>query len=388
MFKVCIDATPIRGNLTGIGVYTLNLINALYKLQETENFILDIYFHPSLKNWLKRNLSTPNLLTAYPQVSSLPIPVSLANLLAKYSPFILPYFEKYLNQPDIIQGTDHYVFPYKKAVKIMTIHDLTFVKYPQYSTKIVKGYLERIKRCLIWTDAIITFAENTKQDIVELLNIDPNIIYVTPQASRYYSNYLKPQLLYDHRDVIDYYLYKPYFLFVSTLEPRKNIVNLIEAFEYLKQNYNLPHQLILIGKKGWNYQDILDKIELSHFKEDIQHLDYVSDELVAIFYSQAEAFIYPSFYEGFGLPVLEAMTLGAPVITSYSSSLPEVAGDAALYIDPNNYYELAQIMLKVVDNSTLRKEMIHKGKIQADKFSWERTAKATLDVYKSLKKNS
>ncbi|MGB5773034.1 MAG: glycosyltransferase family 1 protein [Crocosphaera sp.] len=384
MFKVCIDATPVRGKLTGIGFYTLNLIDALYQLQETENFILDIYFHPSVKNWLKRNLSTPELLSQYPQVSSLPVPVSLANILAKYSPFILPYFDKYLDKPNLIQGTDHYVFPYGKASKIMTIHDLTFIKFPNYSTTIVKGYIERIKRCLSWTDAIITFSENTKQDIVELLNIDPNIIYVTPQASRYYANYLTRKLLYDHRNVIDYYLYKPYFLFVSTLEPRKNILTLIEAFEYLKHNYKIPHQLILIGKKGWNYQDIFDKINISNFKEDIQHLDYVSDELVAIFYSQAEAFIYPSFYEGFGLPVLEAMTLGAPVIVSNTSSLPEVAGDAALYINPNDYHELAQIMLKVVDNSTLRKEMINKGKKQADQFSWERTAKATLNVYKSV----
>ncbi len=384
MFKVGIDATPVRGKLTGIGVYTLNLINALSQLQEIENFTLDIYFHPSVKNWLKRNLSSPELLCQYPHVSCLPIPVSLADRLAKYSPFILPYFEKKLEQPDIIQGTDHYIFPYQKAKKIMTIHDLTFIKFPEYSTNIVKGYLERIKRCLSWTDAIITFSENTKQDIAELLNIDPNIIYVTPQASRYPSNYLNPQLLDNHRQVINDYLEKPYFLFVSTLEPRKNILTLIKAYEYLKHNYKIPHQLILIGKKGWDYQDILDQIESSQCKGDIKHLDYVSDELVAIFYSQAEAFIYPSFYEGFGLPVLEAMTLGSPVITSNTSSLPEVAGDAALYIDPNNYYELAEMMLKVVDNSTLRKEMINKGKTQANKFSWERTAKVTLDIYRSL----
>ncbi|ACB49392.1 mannosyl transferase B [Crocosphaera subtropica ATCC 51142] len=384
MFKVSIDATPVRGKLTGIGVYTLNLIQALYRLQEENNFILDIYFHPSVKNWLNRNLSTPELLTPYLQVSSLPIPVSVANILAKYVPFILPYFETHLDQPDIIQGTDHYIFPYRKAIKIMTIHDLTFIKFPNYSTKIVKGYLKRIKRCLSWTDAIITFSESTKQDIIQLLNIDPNIIYVTPQASRYSPNYLTRQILYDNRNIIDYYLYKPYFLFVSTLEPRKNILTLIEAFEYLKQNYKIPHQLILIGKKGWNYKDIFNKINTSQFKDDIQHLDYISDELVAIFYSQAEAFIYPSFYEGFGLPILEAMTLGSPVITSHTSSLPEVAGDAALYIDPTDYYQLAQIMLKVIDNSTLRKEMINKGKIQAEQFSWEKTAEATLNVYQSI----
>ncbi|EAZ88744.1 glycosyltransferase family 4 protein [Crocosphaera chwakensis] len=384
MLKVCIDATPVRGKLTGIGVYTLNLIEALYRRQEEDNFILDIYFHPSVKNWLKRSLSTPELLTPYLQVSSVPIPVSVAHLLAQYAPFILPYFEKHLDQPDIIQGTDHYIFPYRKASKIMTIHDLTFIKFPQYSTKIVKGYLERIKHCLSWTDAIITFSESTKQDIIKLLNIDPNVIYVTPQASRYSPNYLTRQILYDNRNFIDYYLYKPYFLFVSTLEPRKNILTLIQAFEYLKQNYKIPHQLILVGKKGWNYQDILETINTSQIKEDIQHLDYISDELVAILYSQAEAFIYPSFYEGFGLPVLEAMTLGSPVITSPTSSLPEVAGDAALYIDPTDYYQLAQTMLKVVDNSTLRKEMINKGKIQAEQFSWQQTAEKTLNVYQSI----
>ncbi len=385
MLKVCIDATPVRGKLTGIGVYTLNLIEALYRKQEEkENFILDIYFHPSVKNWLKRSLSTPERLTPYLQVSSVPIPVSVAHLLAKYAPFILPYFEKHLDKPDIIQGTDHYIFPYRKASKIMTIHDLTFIKFPQYSTKIVKGYLERIKYCLSWTDAIITFSESTKQDIIELLNIDPNIIYVTPQASRYSPEYLTRQIVYDNRNMVDSYLYKPYFLFISTLEPRKNILTLIKAFEYLKQNYKIPHQLILVGKKGWNYKDILEIINTSQFKEDIQHLDYVSDELVAIFYSQAEAFIYPSFYEGFGLPVLEAMTLGSPVITSDTSSLPEVAGDAALYIDPTDYYQLAQTMLKVVDNSTLKKEMINKGKRQAEKFSWQQTAEKTLNVYQCI----
>ncbi|MEA5535461.1 glycosyltransferase family 1 protein [Crocosphaera sp. XPORK-15E] len=383
MLKVCVDGTPIRGKLTGIGVYTLNLINALYQLQETENFTLDIYFHPSVKNWLLRKLSTPELLSHYPQVSSFPIPVSLANLLAKYSPVVLPYFDRYLEQPNIIHGTDHYVYPYRKGVKVMTIHDLTFIKHPKYSTTIVKGYLERIKRCLKWTNLIITFSENTKKDIVQLLNVNPDIIYITPQASRYSANYLTRKLIYDHRDVIDYYLYKPYFLFVSTLEPRKNILTLIEAFEYLKKNYKIPHQLILVGKKGWNYQGILDKIEASNFKEDIQHLDYLSDELVALFYNQAEAFIYPSYYEGFGLPVLEAMTLGAPVIASDTSSLPEVGGDAALYFNPYDYHELAQIMLKIIDDSTLRKEMINKGKKQAQKFSWERTAQATLKAYQS-----
>ncbi|BDA40252.1 glycosyltransferase family 4 protein [Candidatus Atelocyanobacterium thalassae] len=384
MIKVYIDATSVRNKPTGIGFYTINLINELYYLENTSDLNLNIYFHPSLKNWLSRNFLIPKLLEQYLKVLPLNIPVSLADLLAKYSPFILFCFRNNLGDIDLIHGADHYIYPHQQAKKVITIHDLTFLKFPKYSTKIVKSYTKRIKQCLKWTDAIITFSENTKQDIVDFFNVDPNVIYIIPQASRYSNNYLTPQILTKCIVSIEKHLHSPYFLFVSTLEPRKNILNLIKAFEYLKINYSIPHKLILIGKKGWDYNSIIDYINKSTFKEDIQHLDYISDQLLAVFYSQAEAFIYPSFYEGFGLPILEAMTLGSPVITSNTSSLPEVAGNAALYVDPYDYYQLAKMMLKILNNPDLRKEMISRGKQQANNFSWKNTALKTLNAYKSV----
>jgi glycosyltransferase involved in cell wall biosynthesis len=384
MFKVCVDGTPVRGKLTGIGVYTLNLIDSLYQLQEEENFQLDVYFHPSVKNWLLRKSTIPEHLKPYDPIFQVPIPVTLANSLAKYPNPILSHLERSLDKPNIIHGTDHYVYPYQKSNKIMTIHDLTFLKYPEYSTTIVQGYLERIKRCLKWTDLVITFSENTKKDLIELLNISPEKIYIVPQASRYSEDYITPNLFYKNKDFIDYFLYKPYLLFVSTLEPRKNIINLIEAFNHLKEVYKIPHQLILIGKKGWKYESIFAKIEQSKWKEDIQHLDYLSDEMVALFYNQADAFIYPSYYEGFGLPVLEAMTLGTPVITSNTSSLPQVAGDAALFINPDDYCEIAETILSVINDSNLRNKMIKKGKQRAKLFSWKTTAKETIKAYQLI----
>ncbi len=384
MFKVLVDATPIRGKLSGVGMYTYNLINALDQLQKQENFELGIYFQPSVKNWLSRNLSPSPLLSHYSQIIPLPIPVTLTNLLAKYPNPILSYYEKYLNQAEIIHGTDHFVYPCKTSLRVMTIHDLTFVKYPNYANSIVRTYLDRIQRCLSWTDLIITFSESTKRDIIELLNVKANQIYITPQASRYSANYLSDKLIEQLKSTIEYHFSQPYLLFVGTLEPRKNIQALITAFNYLKDKYKIEHKLVLIGQKGWKYQPIFEAIDNSTWKHHIHQLDYLSNELVALFYSQADVFIYPSYYEGFGLPILEAMTLGAPVITSNSSSLPEVAADAALLINPYEPIELADAILKVISDSQLRQKLIQKGQERAKLFTWERTAKETLKAYRSI----
>jgi glycosyltransferase involved in cell wall biosynthesis len=383
MFKICLDATPIRDKPSGVGVYTLNLIKALDQLQESENFKLDIYFQPTFKNWLSRNFSPNESIQPY-SPHCLPIPVTVTNALMKFPNPLLAYFSRSLDRPDVVHGTDHFVYPHPKSRNIMTIHDLTFVKYPDYVPTIVKTYLDRIKNCLKFTDAIITFSENTKRDLVELLKIDPDKIYITYQASRYHTDYLNNQQIEDLKISVSYDFTKPYFLFVSTLEPRKNVIGLIQAFNYLKKHHKIEHQLVLIGQTGWKYQPILEAINESPYHPEIHHLNYLTDDLVALFYHQAEAFIYPSFYEGFGLPVLEAMTLGTPVITSNSSSLPEVTGDSALLINPNHSMELADAMLNIVRDRVLRDNLIFKGKEQANKFSWEKTAQATLNIYCSV----
>jgi glycosyltransferase involved in cell wall biosynthesis len=216
------------------------------------------------------------------------------------------------------------------------------------------------------------------------LKVPAEKIFVTPLASQYNANFLSSLDLDKEVDNINYDFSKPYLLFVSTIEPRKNINAIISAFNFLKQKYKVEHQLVLIGKKGWNYEPIFTAIQNSPCKDEIHHLDYLSNELVALFYSKADVFLYPSHYEGFGLPVLEAMTLGTPVITSNTSSIPEVTGDAAILIDPNDYMQLAEAILQVISDSQLRQNLINKGKIRADLFSWERTAKETLKAYKSI----
>ncbi len=386
MLKVVIDATPVEQKPSGVGFYTLNLIRSLHELQAQENFQLGIAYQLGFKNWLRGNLSVPEFLNNYGNTFLIPIPSRLSSLALSLSPnpLISGYLERCFGSPDLVQGTNYLVYCCRNSKRAITIHDLTFIKYPNYVDSFVKHYEKRIKQCLKWTDLVLTVSETSKKDIVEYLGVDPQRIYVTPLASRYSPGYLSDKVIEKLETSTDFDFSKPYLLFVSTIEPRKNITSIISAFNLLKQKHKIEHHLVLIGRKGWNYESIFAALENSPWSDRIHHLDYLSDELVALFYSKADAFIYPSYYEGFGLPVLEAMTLGTPVITSNTSSLPEVAGDAALFVDPNDPSSLAEAILRVLSDSQLRDELISKGKERAKLYSWQNTAKETIKAYQSI----
>lgn len=385
MLKIVVDATPVDSKPSGVGFCVANLICALDVLQKEESFQLGVVYQPGLKNWLRGDFSFPESFKHSSQQYLLPLPVKISDLLLAltFKPS-LSYFEKYFGFPDILHGTNYSVYPCQNSLKVMNIYDLTFIKYPNYIDSVVKTYTERVKRCLQWTDLVLTISESSKKDIIEYLNVEPEKVYVTPLASRYYPNYLSEEVAQRLEKQANYDFSKPYLLFVSTIEPRKNINTIITAFNFLKEKYKIEHQLILIGKKGWNYEPIFAAIENSPWKNQIHHLNYLSNELVALFYSKADVFVYPSYYEGFGLPVLEAMTLGAPVVTSNTSSIPEVTGDAAILIDPNDSIQLAEAILKIISDSHLRQKLVNKGKERAKLFSWEKTAKETLKAYRTI----
>jgi glycosyltransferase involved in cell wall biosynthesis len=385
LHKIIIDATPITPRPSGVGLQIANLIDSLYSLQAEENFELGIVYQSGIQNWLRGNWNVPEALTQYTPVHLLPIPVRVSNLL------LFPAYKsvwsslaKSWGNPDILHGTNYSVYPCDRCFKVMNIYDVAFLKYPDYVDAVAKSYLEKVKRCLQWTDLVLTISESSKQDIIQYLNVAPERVYVTPLASRYCSNYLSALNIERLSQTANYDFSKPYLLFVSNIEPRKNIISIVIAFNSLKQKYKIEHDLVLIGRKGWNYQSIFAAIEASPYKQHIYHLDYLSDELVALFYARADVFVYPSYYEGFGLPVLEAMTLGAPVVASNTSSLPEVTGDAAILIDPNEPNNLAEAIWEVSNNSQMRQKLIQKGKERAKQYSWQQNAWETLKAYRSL----
>lgn len=385
-FRVVVDATPILPKPSGVGLHLINLIDGLYKLQNSENFELGLTYQPSLKNWFLQNRSLPEALQVYPKVHFLPLPVRVLNLLATVprNP-ILDRLERGFGAPDIYHGTNYAVFPCRRSLRVMTIYDLAFLRYPQYVTAVVRTYKARVKQCLQWTDMVITSAESSKAEIIEFLKVPADRIWVTPLASRYSSGVYPaadPALLTAAKTYFD--LSQPYILFVSTLEPRKNVVSLIQAFNHLKADLKVEHHLVLIGQPGWQYGPILREIAASPWQHCIHRLGYLSDELTALFYQHADVFAYPSFYEGFGLPVLEAMTLGCPVVTSNRSSLPEVVGDAALMVNPDDVDDLAAALERVIGDRPLRQTLIERGRARAAQFSWNRTALETLKAYRSL----
>ncbi|MBL1210034.1 glycosyltransferase family 1 protein [Geminocystis sp. GBBB08] len=384
MVKVLVDCSSIRDLPSGVAFYTYNLIKALKAQENNTSHSIGVYRQPSLKHWLTNNRTIPDILTDISPLEFLPLPVSVSNLLGKSASFFVQKSDRYFSDVDIIHGTDHYVYPFPYGKKVMTIHDLTFLKFPFYSTKIVKNYTQRIKKCLQWTDLIITFSENTKLDIIDYFGIKNEKIAISSEASRYNINYLKEKNIPEIKKKINYDFQQPFILFVSTIEPRKNIVNLVKAFNILKEKYAVNHHLILIGQKGWEYEKIFSQIDNSKFRNQIHHLGYLSDEAVAVCYSLADVFVYPSIYEGFGLPILEAMTLGAPVITSNTSSLPEVAQEAAMYINPHDYYSIATTIYEVISQPDLQKDLIAKGKNRAKLYSWEKVAEETLQIYELL----
>ncbi|HLD10656.1 MAG TPA: glycosyltransferase family 1 protein [Candidatus Nanoarchaeia archaeon] len=317
-------------------------------------------------------------------------------IIPKYKIFLYNTFRKFVFMPfylkkynfDLVH--DSYIFgPFlfkTKYKKIVTIYDMTplVVKDKQEFSRKIKYYI--LKYFVKRVNRIITCSENSKQDIINFFKVSPDKVSVIYLASnKEYGQLTKKET---NSKLIKYNLVnKKYIFYVGNLEKHKNVEGLIESFNLIsKKNKDLI--LVLGGKKGWGYEDINKKIIELDLSDKIIFTGYVDEKDLPALYNGASLFVYPSYYEGFGLPPLEAMSCGCPVITSNTSSLPEVVGDAGIMVDPNNVDELAKQMERVLTDEKLRKEMIKKGLKQAKKFSWEKCARETLKVYEEVIKEN
>ncbi len=254
---------------------------------------------------------------------------------------------------------------------VLTVMDLVAFLFKEKHTSFV-GTLERI--FVPWgvkrADKVLAISESTERDLLKLFNLERGRVEVTPLAAR--SIFRSPVTLQDKlRVAARYRLPKKFLLFVGTIEPRKNIKRIVEAFASLKE----PElKLVLIGQKGWLYKEIFEFINCEDLQDKIVWPGYVADADLPSFYALSEALIWPSLYEGFGLPILEAMSMGTPVVTSNISSMPEVAGEAAVLVDPKSVSSIAQGIKKVLGS---QQSLVEKGKKQVAKFSWDETAEKT-----------
>ncbi|MDP3941289.1 MAG: glycosyltransferase family 1 protein [bacterium] len=287
-------------------------------------------------------------------------------------------------RPDIFFSPSHYAPRFSPIPTAISIMDLSYHFFPGlFLTKDLYQLTRWTRYSAKRADLIFTISKASKKDIIDIYGIPEEKIVVTYPGIKSFAS-LAPQVYPIHMLQNEFGIKSPYFLFVGTLQPRKNIVRLIEAFAKVKQRVKDPLTLVVVGRKGWKYEDIFQAPEKNGVKNEVIFLESVSDDQLPQVYKNAIAFVLPSLYEGFGLPVLEAMKNECPVIISKVSSLPEAGGDAALYVDPENVDDIAKKMAEVLESNRVREALIAKGKKQIEKFSWEKSARMTLEALEGI----
>ncbi len=284
-----------------------------------------------------------------------------------------------------------YPLSYKNGIqakaRVITIYDMLPMKFPEFFLEdVITGFYNSIKSININTDWAICISNSTKRDFCEFSSMPENRVFVTPLAAS--TKFFKEYDLEHISLVRDKYNIPEgnYILSLSTIEPRKNIKFLIKSFfKLLTENKLKDLYLELVGSRGWLFDDIINTTKLnSNLQEKVIFTGHIPDEELSAVYSGATFFVYPSLYEGFGLPPLEAMQCGIPVITSNTSSLPEVVGDAGIMIDPKDENALCQAMLYLLNDSTLRQQLEEKSLERSQQFSWAKCANDTVEIYKKI----
>lgn len=364
--RILFDGNTLQNGKAGIGHYTYNLILNITKILN-DNETLTVGIRQKL-------LDKAGDLG----LDGIEIRPTHERSFSKYAPFCpnwLKGFDLY-HQPNYIP----HVFGGKTVV---TVHDMSHRVFPQYHPWRRVALLRAFEGRLRQADRIITVSEYSRQEIMGMLKIPEEKIKFTYLGA---GPQFQPLTLSEANELLLRYRYRlpaRFLLYVGTIEPRKNLQRLLEAYYlYQREEPDSGLKLVLAGGKGWLYKNIFTRVKELGLAQEVIFAGYVNNEDLPYLYNMAEAFIYPSLYEGFGLPPLEAMSCGTPVISSNVASIPEVVGQAGLLVDPYQAGELAQAIYKLAGSVSLREEMSRLGLEQARKFSWRQCAAETLQVYR------
>ena len=363
--KIIVDAIALLSPLSGIGRYTYEVAKVL---AESKDYTVNYYY-----GYFSEELTISNHIESVKFIKKvihrIPFSRPIIHRLMFYISWITsPYYKLYW-QPNFIFNDG-----IKAQKRVVTIHDFSWEIYPEFHPKeridyFQKNFYASVKRC----DHIITGSEFTKHEIIQRTGISSDKISVIYHG-------------------IDHTLFYPrthhhipkqkYILSVGSIEPRKNLKNLLLAYELLDSSIKDEYHLILVGAQGWKNDEIVGLMK--KLDKWVQYSGFVSDEALSSLYSEATLFVYPSLYEGFGIPPLEAMACGTAVIVSNASTLPEVCDDAAFYVDPMDIEAIKNGILTVLNNEALREDLIQKGLQRAKEFSWEKSALEHQKVFEKV----
>ncbi len=286
----------------------------------------------------------------------------------------------------MFHSPDFVLPPLRHARGVLTVHDLAFLMHPECADNRLRAYLDDVvPRSVRRADFVIADSENTRNDLVVLLGVRPDRVEVVPGGVEpRFRPVVDPDGLARARERLGVGT-APFILAVGVLEPRKNLTTLMDAFAELKRRGTLPDlKLVLAGGRGWLVDGILEHRAASPVRDDILFPGFIADELLPAVYSAANVLAFPSLYEGFGLPVLEAMACGTPVVSSNASCLPEVAAGAALMVEPTDTGALTDALERVLDDDALHADLSRKGLERARRYSWKAAAERLLRVYKRV----
>ncbi len=365
--KIWVDARPLSYQLTGIGIYLRCLLDEIQEL-DSKNYYCLISSAPI--NYEIRN----------PKWSKIESRVRGKLINPLWFQLVVPLIAA-RDKIDLFWGPRHQVpifLPYR-ILTVLTVHDIVHRLYPE--TMAFPNLLsERLffHLSLARSRMIIVDSRSTAFDIQRYYSIPPERVETIHPGT-------PPLPGLSGKDGIGFSLPSRYFLFVGTLDPRKNIESLLTAFEMVRPEKNGVH-LLVVGGKGWKNSSFYKRIRSHPFKEYVHLTGYVPREYLKSLYENALCLLFPSLYEGFGFPILEAMSCGTPVITSNTSSMPEVAGNAALFVDPPDTVALAEAMQDIMKREGLRNELAAKGLVRAKTFLWRKSAEKTMEVFEKVLK--
>lgn len=382
--NISLELQPCLKNKSGIGIYTYELTK---RLQSYE----DLQITGNLFNFLNRNDLTRDMEgLEFNKNTCSTLPYRGYCKLWNYLP--IKYNHLFKQLADITHFFNFIVPPRIEGKVVNCIHDLTFLLYPETMDK---KNLARITRDITYSieraDRIVTISKSTERDLIHYLKVPAEkieIIYPGVDSERFRHVYTQEEKV---RVSQKYHLPKRYVLYMGTIEPRKNIESIVEAFYLYKKeliNDVQDVKLVIAGKKGWLYESLFERVKKLNLEEEVIFTDYVDEQDKPLIYQMASVFVFPSLYEGFGIPVLEAMASGTPVITSNVSSLPEVAGDAAIMVDPKDTLGIAKGMTKCMGQGDDIKEIIEKGHRQVKLFNWDESAHKLYNLYVDLLRNN
>ena len=383
ILRIGIDISTLlnHGPDIGAGRYIINLIRNLLRIDKKNTYVLT-----------GRYITGEYLPEIYDLKSQFPdskVKLDLYNTtfrkLKLWDKIRFPLLELLGFKADILHCPDFIVPPTMNKNIILTVHDLAFIRFPEFNLDwFIKKYTGEIKRNARISKKIIADSESTRNDIVNFFGIDParvDVVYLA--ADDIFRKLTEKE---KSMDILKkYQIDKKYILSVGTIEPRKNFAALIRAFNNIKKTrIGSGYKLVIVGRTGWKSEATYQGRENSPYSDDILFTGRITDQDLVQLYNWAELFVYPSLFEGFGLPPLEAMSCGLPVIAYDTSSLKEIIGDAGKLVETGDETELENQLLYVLENEKIKRELSSKSLTQAKKFKWEETAKKTLDIYNKI----